>query len=99
MVELPEDLEDARLLLEDAGDLSNAVAWLSSSVEWFERDEWNGLFTGLGMRAVQLVGVMPHSVDRWSIAHWAALFGAFPKAGLQVILSVEEQDHALSIYV
>ena len=99
VVELPDDLEQARSLLEAAGDLSNAAAWLSPSVEWFERDEWNGLFAGLGLRAVQLVGVMPHSVDHWSLAHWAALFGAFPKAGLQVILSVEEQDHALSIYV
>ncbi|GEM_PF-6374666 len=99
VIELPEDLEQARSLLEAAGDLSNAVAWLSSSVEWFERDEWNGLFAELSVRAVQLVGVMPHSVDRWSLAHWAALFGAFPKAGLQVILSVEEQDRTLSIYV
>lgn len=99
VVDLPNDLEEARSLLGVAGDLSNAVAWLSSSVEWFERDEWNGLFTGLGLRALQLVGVMPHSVDRWSLAHWAALFGAFPKAGLQVILSVEEVDRGLSIYV
>ncbi|MDO8730895.1 MAG: FAD-dependent oxidoreductase [Candidatus Omnitrophota bacterium] len=99
VVDLPNDLEEARSLLGAAGDLSNAVAWISPSVEWFERDEWNGLFAGLGLRALQLVGVMPHSVDRWSLAHWAALFGAFPKAGLQVILSVEEEDHVLSIYV
>ncbi len=97
--ELPDEPAAARYFLEKAGDLSHSTAWISPTVEWYERDEWDGLFQEFHLRAIQPVGVMPFAVDHWSLAHWAALFGAFPKAGLQVILSVEEVDRGLSIYV